>query len=101
MSGCQLQNCNPFARFSSEQTLPNAPIKSNVQVLRNRQALTVRPGRVVLVASGRGNGKLSDSAKDSAGTSRSVFALKACFEVVVPDDLLLYGHSDNIFAGQV
>ena len=99
MSGCQLQNCNPFARFSSEQTLPNAPIKSNVQVLRNRQALTVRPGRVVLVASGRGNGNYQTQRKILRELAVQ-FRSQGVFEVVVPDDLLLYGHSDNILQGK-
>ena len=97
--GCQLQRCNFLSRFSGEQTLSVAPSKNNVQVLLNSRAPNARPGRVVLVASGRGNGNYQAQRKIIRELAVQ-FRTQGVFEVVVPDDLLLYGHSDNILQGK-
>ena len=99
MCGCQLHRCNPFSRSSSEQVLPATSGKSNVQVLLSSQVPKVRPGRVVLVASGRGKGNYETQRKILRELAVE-FRAQGVFEVVVPDDLLLYGHSDNILQGK-
>ena len=98
--GCQLQRCNFLSRFSGEQTFPVAPSKNNVQVLLNSRAPNARPGRVVLVASGRGNGNYQTQRKIIRELAVQ-FRTQGVFEVVVPDDLLLYGTRITFYRGNL